>query len=147
MSVVWLIPGVDPDSAATPLWAVLPALAFAVAGTITFKIWELSASAAIAAPGISVTSALGLEPVADAMHAQPTFKSASGPAELSQRDGDRPCAVLAGPVSEAAGRSSTSATRISSAGRSGDGGESAYGIQVGRLLSAPLLERHRGDNQ
>jgi hypothetical protein len=70
VSAVWLIPGVDPDPQATPLWSVLPALALAMCGTAAFKYWELGAAAAAAALP-QKPAPLGLGPVPDTMHALP----------------------------------------------------------------------------
>ena len=82
VSLVWLIPGLDPAAAATPLWSILPALALALAGTVAFKAWEIRATAALLLlhrqrqqqqqiQGGGADEALyppGLAPVADAMH-------------------------------------------------------------------------------
>lgn len=66
ITVVWLIPGVNPAPTSTPLWAVLPALALAVGGTIVYKRWELAVEAAGA--GVAGADVPGLQPVPDRMH-------------------------------------------------------------------------------
>ncbi len=63
ISVVWLIPGLNPDAAATPLWAIGPALALGLAGTAVYKRWELRHDG-----GAHAMHAAGLEPVPDDLH-------------------------------------------------------------------------------
>ena len=62
ISVTWLIPGLNPDAQATPLWAILPALALGLTGTAIYKHWELRYDEA---DGVH---ARGLEPVPDDLY-------------------------------------------------------------------------------
>lgn len=63
ISLIWIAwPGLNPDSAATPLWAVLPSLACGLAGTIVFKRWEMRF------PERASLTAAGLDPVEDDLH-------------------------------------------------------------------------------
>ena len=39
-ALVWLIPGVNPNAASTPLWSVLVSLALALLGSLLWKQWE-----------------------------------------------------------------------------------------------------------
>lgn len=70
ISLVWLVPGLNPAAAATPLWSILPALALALLGSVVYKRWELRTEAGAAGGGGGVGAGVrGLQPVPDAMHA------------------------------------------------------------------------------
>ena len=63
ISLLWIAwPGLNPDAADTPLWAVLPSLALGLAGTVVFKRWEMRF------PERDSLKADGLEPVEDDLH-------------------------------------------------------------------------------
>ena len=64
ISIVWLVPGLNPDAQATPLWAIGPALALGLAGTAIYKRWELRNDG-----GAHAMRAAGLEPVPDDLYA------------------------------------------------------------------------------
>lgn len=90
VSLVWLIPGLDPAAAATPLWSILPALALALAGTVAFKAWEIRATGALLLMqqqksiqgGGAEEAPPGLAPVADAMHCSAAYAAAHCPPSL-----------------------------------------------------------------
>jgi len=63
ISLLWIAwPGLNPDAADTPLWAVMPSLALGLAGTVVFKRWE------VRFPERDSLTAVGLEPVEDDLH-------------------------------------------------------------------------------
>ena len=72
ISLVWLIPGLNPAASATPLWSILPAIALALIGTAIYKRWELRQ------PDDACAIPPGLEPVPDAMHSYDTQASGKG---------------------------------------------------------------------
>lgn len=82
ISLVWLIPGLNPAAAATPLWSILPAIALGLLGTVAYKRWELRQEGGAS----SVDVVPGLEPVPDSMHARPV--RASGAAVAAPCDDD-----------------------------------------------------------
>ena len=76
ISLVWLIPGLNPAAAATPLWSILPAIALGLLGTVAYKWWELRQEGGASSSG-GGDVVPGLEPVPDAMHARPVRGAAA----------------------------------------------------------------------
>ena len=81
LAVIWLIPGVNPAAAATPLWAVLPALFLGLAGTALYKRWEMTGEAE--GGGLH---ARGLEPVPDDLYDAAAAADAATNAAVSDND-------------------------------------------------------------